>query len=213
MFTPRPFEQNDEAALTAFIQTYPFATLVTQDNGQINAMHLPVVLCHEGNKIWLKSHIAKANPVWRSLESAGSGLFIFNGVDGYISPNFYATKAHNPRAVPTWNYTAVHVRASITVRQDAAWLEKTLLLQTSTYEKGQVAPWQLEDAPKDYRDKLISAIVGLECEVTELTGQWKLSQNQPEENKHSVIAGLKANGNPSDALLADAMINVLDSAP
>jgi transcriptional regulator len=36
----------------------------------------------------------------------------------------------------------------------------------------------------------LAAIVGIEIEILSMTGQWKLSQNQPEKNQLGLISGL-----------------------
>ena len=49
---------------------------------------------------------------------------------------------------------------------------------TRTHEAPQPAPWKMGDAPKDYLDRMVKAIVGIEVEVTSLIGKFKLSQNR-----------------------------------
>ena len=57
----------------------------------------------------------------------------------------------------------------------------------------------MTDAPQDYTEKLLQHIVGIEVVITKLSGKWKLSQNQPDKNRESVIAGLRE-GNHADSL-------------
>jgi transcriptional regulator len=59
------------------------------------------------------------------------------------------------------------------------------------------------DAPPDYIDKMLAAIVGIEIEITELTGKWKLSQNQPEANRAGVAAGLRGQESAEALSVAD----------
>jgi transcriptional regulator len=50
----------------------------------------------------------------------------------------------------------------------------------------------VSDAPADYMEKMMGAIVGIEIEITRLSGKWKLSQNQPASNRAGVVDGLRA---------------------
>ena len=52
----------------------------------------------------------------------------------------------------------------------------------------------MSDAPADYVEKMLAAIVGIEIAVKSLEGKWKASQNQPEGNREGVIAGLQELG-------------------
>ena len=52
---------------------------------------------------------------------------------------------------------------------------------TNQQEAEQPNPWSISDAPEEYIQKMIPAIVGLEIGALSITGQWKVSQNQPEQ--------------------------------
>ena len=64
------------------------------------------------------------------------------------------------------------------------------------------APWAVEDAPLDYRERLLGAIVGIELTITALDGKWKLSQNQPALNRSGVLEGLRQRGSGDDTAMA-----------
>jgi transcriptional regulator len=49
----------------------------------------------------------------------------------------------------------------------------------------------VSDAPPDFTQRLIAAVVGIEIVITRLTGKWKVSQNQPHENQVGVVQGLR----------------------
>jgi transcriptional regulator len=46
------------------------------------------------------------------------------------------------------------------------------------------------DAPVDYIDGMLRAIVGLEIVLTSLVGKWKVSQNRPAGDREGVARGL-----------------------
>ena len=107
-------------------------------------------------------------------------------------PSWYPSKAENGRAVPTWNYLAVHVEGHVRVIEDAGWLSQHVRNLTDQHESAMQKPWSVDDAPTDYTERMIQAVVGLEISIQTLTGKLKASQNQPERNKAGVIAGLSA---------------------
>ena len=192
MHIPKQFQQNDIARLEGLIRDYPFATLITCSDSGIDANHLPVLLTEVRGKKVLQSHIAKANPLWNEVADKAEVLVIINGPNCYISPNHYPTKKETGRAVPTWNYVVVHVKGVMSYRHDKDWLMSMMDRLTHQHESAQDTPWSINDAPQNYIHKMLSAIVGLEIEITSMTAQWKLSQNQPEKNKLGVIAGLSS---------------------
>ena len=52
-------------------------------------------------------------------------------------------------------------------------------------------PWAVSDAPPDYIEKQLGAIVGIEIPVTRLIGKAKASQNRSAEDQAGVIHGLR----------------------
>ena len=68
----------------------------------------------------IECHLARANPHWKDPAEGGEALMIFHGPDGYITPNWYASKAENGKVVPTWNYAVVHAYGRPELLQDRA---------------------------------------------------------------------------------------------
>ncbi|MFT6916745.1 MAG: transcriptional regulator [Motiliproteus sp.] len=203
MHIPKKFQQDDSAKLEGLIRDYPFATLVTYSKQGVEANHLPVILTEIGDKKVLQAHIAKANPLWKTVDDKSNVLVIFKGPDCYISPNNYPTKTETGRAVPTWNYVAVHVRGRMSYIQDPGVIKNMIDDLTTRHEAEQDAPWSTSDAPNGYIEKMLTAIVGLEIEISSITGMWKLSQNQPDTNISGVIAGLGSEGNHQQKAVAE----------
>ena len=192
MHIPTKFEQNDFSQLEGLIREYPFATLITLSASGIDANHLPVIFNEVGGRKIIQAHIAKVNPLWKDVSDKSEVMLIFNGPNCYISPNHYPTKKETGKAVPTWNYIVVHVRGVMSYRWDETWLKEMIDNLTFQHEASQETPWSTSDAPQSYIKKMLPGIVGLEIEVTSMTSQWKLSQNQPEKNKLGVINGLSS---------------------
>ena len=104
--------------------------------------------------------------------------------------------------MPTWNYAVVHAYGFLRVVDDASWLRAQLDDLTAHNEASFPEPWAVSDAPPDYIDRIMAAIVGVEMDITKLLGKWKMSQNQPSQNQASVISGLKASGLPGSEEMA-----------
>ncbi len=190
MFIPSKFRQGNIEELISIMQKYSFAALVTQSETGIEATHLPMIVSSEPDKLYLKAHIARANPIWESVANGSNVLVIFNGPNCYISPNHYPTKKEAGKAVPTWNYVVVHVEGSISFIHNSEWIYDAIDTLTTTHEAELKEPWSISDAPDEYIQKILPAIVGIEIEITSMIGQWKLSQNQPVVNQRGVVEGL-----------------------
>lgn len=196
MYLPKHFEQNDAAALAALMRAHPLATLVTVTNGALSADHLP--LQYDASTRTLRGHVARANPLWR--DAAGTAvLALFHGPQGYVSPNWYPSKAEHHKAVPTWNYAVVHAHGRLRAVDDAAWVHALVSELTARHEAGHTPPWQVADAPADYLQQMLGAIVGIEITIERLVGKWKLSQNRSEADRLGAAAGV------DDAALAALM--------
>ena len=122
--------------------------------------------------------MARANPVWR--EAAGTEvLAVFQGPQAYITPSWYPSKAATAKVVPTWNYAVVHAHGPLRVdRRRAPGCARWSSRLTDTHEASRAQRWQVGDAPADYIEQMLRAIVGIEIEVTRLQGKWKVSQNR-----------------------------------
>lgn len=206
MYLPRHFEETRPEVLHALMRAQPLATLVTLSaSGDIDANHIPLFFSEEtGGLGSLRGHVARANPLWRALLEGATALAIFHGPDGYISPSWYPTKREHGRVVPTWNYAVVHAHGSLRAIDDPAWLRTQVEALTTQQEATFAAPWEVGDAPADFIDRRLEAIVGIELVIDKLTGKFKNSQNQPEQNRAGVVAGLEDQG--SDRALALAAL-------
>lgn len=205
MYPPRPFQETDPQALGAFIAAHPLGVLTLCGLHGPDAYHLPFMCDESGN---LHTHVARANPVWRSASAHDAVMVIFTGADGYISPGWYPSKQEHHRQVPTWNYQAVHARGRLVVHDDERYLRSSLEKLTHIHEAGQEKPWKMSDAPQDYIDAMVKAIVGVEIVVTELAGIMKLGQNKSREDITGAANGLMKQG---DVAMGEAMGEAMKS--
>jgi transcriptional regulator len=138
-------------------------------------------------------------------EANGKGLAVFTGPQHYISPKWYPSKRDHGKVVPTWNYIAVHVRGRLTFRTDAEWLWEMLEVLTNEQEGKLGTGWRITDAPRDFIDGQLAAIVGVELTVETIEGKWKLSQNRTAIDREGVIAGLESVGSELAREMAQVM--------
>ncbi len=185
------------------IRARPLATLVTLSSSGLNANHIPLHLSESPAPFGtLQGHVSRANPILSDLEKNIEVLAVFHGPDAYITPSWYATKKETGKVVPTWNYAVVHAYGHMRVVDDASWLRAQLEALTTHNEASFSEPWAVSDAPHEFTEKLIGNIVGFEIVITRLSGQWKVSQNQPRQNQASVTEGLKASGQQDSSAMA-----------
>ena len=181
--------------MRVLVERHPLATVITGRADAVQANHIPLLMSEDSAV--LSGHIAQANPLWREANET-EALVIFQGLDGYVSPNWYASKQVHGKVVPTWNYCVVHVRGTIRFLHDPDWKLNVLNQLTHEYERKQPLPWSVSDAPADYIDQLLKAIVGLEISIQSMTAKFKLSQNQSNSNYQGVVTGLEQQ-NTADA--------------
>jgi transcriptional regulator len=196
MYIPAADRITDASRINAFIQANGFATMVSQGEHGPWASHLPFVFDEAEGGGRLRTHMARANDQWRHLQASPEVLCIFLGPHSYISPTWYAAKV----AVPTWNYTAVHVYGTAQLEDDA-FLRKTVEDTTAKYESKMPAPWMMP-VPEDYIIGMMKAIVGVSVRITKIEAKFKLGLRRSQEDQVGVLAGLEQSGNLESLLLA-----------
>jgi transcriptional regulator len=179
MYVPAHFDASRPETLHALIAAHPFGTLFTHGASGLDANHIPFELdAAQGEQGILKAHVARANPVWQDVANGDEVLVVFRAGDAYISPTWYPSKHEAHRQVPTWNYQVVHAHGRITVHDDERYVRGVVARLTRTHEATQPEPWKMSDAPADFIDQMLKAIVGIEIRITRLQGKAKLGQNK-----------------------------------
>ena len=192
MYLPRHFEQTDRDTLAALMREHPLALLVLDSaEGAEGATADLVPLEYDataGPLGTLRGHVARANPLWQ--RGGLPMLAVFQGPQAYVSPGWYPSKREHGKVVPTWNYTMVQARGPLRAVEDAPWLRDLVGRLTDHHESARTTPWAVDDAPDDYVQQMLRAIVGIEIELTALVGKWKVSQNRADTDRAGVAAGM-----------------------
>ena len=203
MYEPPLHRQEDLAAQHALIVACPLGLLISCGPSGLLANSLPFLIDAGASKLGtLQVHMARANPQWRDLTGESDVLVVFHGVDHYITPAWYETKRQTGKVVPTWNYTMVQARGRPRVIHDAEWLHRQIGALTARHEAARPAPWAVTDAPAPFVAAQVGAIVGVEIDIAEIKGKWKLSQNRNAADRAGVIAGLEAEGDAAALVMA-----------
>lgn len=199
MYTPPHFRQDELATLHEAMDRIGVVSLVTSSAEGLVATQAPVLFDREHNT--LRGHIARANTQWKMATPDAEALAIFVGPNGYISPNWYASKREHGRVVPTWNYLAIHAHGRVRFSDDRSLLLGIVTRLTDKHEAQSAQPWKVSDAPGDYIESMLKAIVAFELSITRLEASWKLSQNRSEADRNGAIQGLSDREEP----IADVM--------
>jgi transcriptional regulator len=203
MYIPAFNVESRIPVLHALMKAHPLATVVTLTGGGLFATHLPMIVEADGSEFGvLRGHLAKANVQWKESSDAVEALAIFLGDEHYISPNWYTTKSEHGKVVPTWNYTAVHAYGPLRVIQDADWLLAHVTALTNVHEAGSPVPWKVDDAPGDYMELMLKAIVGIEIPIARLEGKAKVSQNREARDREGVVKALDSLDTPGACAMA-----------
>ena len=208
MYTPAAFAEDRPEVVAAFLEAHPMAQLVTMTGEGLVATPMPMLYepAAEGMGS-LVGHVARANTQWSAADRAVEALAIFTGTKAYISPNWYPSKREHGKVVPTWNYESVHVRGEFVVHDEPEWTRALVTRLTERHESPLTVQWAVDDAPPDYIDSMLRAIVGVEVRITSIQAKRKLSQNKPAADIAGAIDGLAARGG-DPARVAEAMRTV-----
>jgi len=200
MYNPVHFDESRLEVLHETVRQAGLMTLVTVGADGPVASHVPMILDPAPAPYGtLRGHLARANPQWKEMGAGKTALAILLGADAYISPAWYPTKKASGKVVPTWNYLAIHATGPIASFDDPEKLLALVTALTNKHEGQRAEPWAVTDAPADYIQTMLKAIVGFELTIARLEGKWKMSQNRVAEDRAGTVEGLRREGNPTVA--------------
>lgn len=208
MYLPPHFEERRIDLLHDLVKKHPFGCIVTYSDGELDANHIPFELVADKEDFGkLLAHISRQNPLAEVLKNDTNVLVIFRIDDVYISPNWYVGKFEHHKVVPTWNYVVIHAKGKARIIEDEKILRGILARLTREHESNQDIPWKMTDAPPDFISERMKDIVGIQIEITDLVGKFKLSQNRNKNDILSVAMTLASTGKSDLSNLMLSMSN------
>ena len=201
MYIPKHFQPSDKAA-QEFLSQIESGHLVSNTEKGLVSTLLPLIYDQETNS--LLGHVAKLN-VQASLPTNQEALGISMLNETYISPNWYASKEEHHKVVPTWDYMMVHAYGQLVIHDEPEWILNQVTRLTNHFEANQPKPWNVDQAPTDYVDGQIRAIVGIQLKINRIEASFKMSQNKSKADLDGVIAGLQKADKVSISEAIDAL--------
>ena len=213
MYVSKHHRLTDQDAIFSLIDSRPLGAWVCPADGALVANHIPFFLDRASGPLGtLVGHVARANPIWRQLDARTPSVVMFQGPQTYVTPGWYPGKKEHGKVVPTWNYTVAHAHGTARSIEDRDWLLGMLNRLTSVHEAGRPAPWSIADAPGEYIDKLLRAIVGIEIPIDRLEGKLKASQDEALQDRHGTVAGLRSDDDQERRAMGELVRRALPSA-
>lgn len=209
MLVQRHYAIQSMKEVRRLVQRHGWASLVVAGQEGLQAAHIPCLLDPDQDEggdapeLVVLGHTARADPVSAQLYREREALLIFQGPNGYISPDWYGEGPF----VPTWNFTAVHVHGVPEVLEGDegfAVLERTV----EHFEAARDEPWRLGDEAMMYARRIASGTVPFRLRAARIEAKAKLSQDKPEESQDRVIAALDQPGPYGNRQLAEEMRRV-----
>lgn len=188
------FRWNDRNALRAIAREIGFGTVFSATPDGPRVAHVPFVFLDDDR---IGFHLARGNGLTKHLDRA-EALFVVNGPDGYISPDYYEMDDQ----VPTWNYLALELQGRVSRMSVEELTAQVDLL--SAEQESRLAPkpeWTRGKMSDGLFDKMLGAIVGFEMTITAWRSTAKFGQNKPDEARGLAADALEARGNKAMAHL------------
>lgn len=183
MYVPPKFFLDDQDAWRVVDDAGAGMMVINTPEG-LASVFVPVIVSEDRRT--LLSHLARANPWWKSVGDSTEVLGLFLAASAYVTPSYYPSRLENPGVVPTWNYVAVEVHGRVTIHDDQEWKLDQVRELTRHFERGYDPEWKVDDLDETFRDAQLRGIVGFEIEVHAIQGKAKLSQNRPPIDHDSV---------------------------
>jgi transcriptional regulator len=187
----------DPEAVRDLVRRNPWATIVSENAGELVASHYPVLLDESAPRLALLTHVGRPDE-----EVHGFGgrevLVIVQGLHGYVSPSWYGPDATR---APTWNFSVAHIYGVPEVLGAEENLA-TLTRLVERFERDVEDPLYLD---QEWGRQIAKGTVGLRIPVSRFVCKRKLSQDKDDLSRRQVIERLREPGPYAHPELADEM--------
>src|SRR6266850_7697047 len=133
LYIPKAHRVEDLKFLQDFMDEYAFVDFISPAP-TLRITHIPVILDRSvGTYGKILGHVSRQNPQSEAFDGRQTGVLVFRGPHGYISPTWYAKK----EAVPTWNFAVVHATGRPAAITDKAALHTLLARLIEKFERAE----------------------------------------------------------------------------
>jgi transcriptional regulator len=189
LYIPAPQLVEDRRFLHDFMDEFAFVDLVTV-TPTLRITHIPVWLERTAGAYGtIHGHISRHNPQSATFDSRQTGVIVFHGPHGYISPTWYAKTGN---VVPTWNFAVVHATGKLRPVETKQGLNDTLAKLITKFETYEGTSYDFTKLDDSYKYGLMAGIIGFEMEIELLEGKFKLGQDRSPADKESLLKKLES---------------------
>lgn len=207
MYLHPAFKIPEEEAIS-LLDKHRFGLLVVPTGDAPFGAHVPFLYSRNANgSLMVELHVARANPIHEYINDQTGVLFVCQGPDAYISPDWYGIE----NEVPTWTYAAVHLKGSARVLPAENNLDH--VDRMSAHFENQLLPkkpWTSGKMDANKRTRMMAAIVTIEIAVRTVEAQKKLIQHKSQDHHTGAIAGLQSRADAGSKSIAEMMQQTID---
>lgn len=199
MYQKKRYVKRDLVTIFDFINKHPFGTFILKGE-RLLGTHIPVLTEGRPDQFRLFGHISDHfNQQKKYLKNGTEALLIFQGPQAYISSSWYEKKS-----ISTWDYSTIHVNATITVQSEEE-LRESLKKLVDHFEKKQEKPLYYDEIPEKMIDAQFPHITGFWAEPFHVEAVAKLHQGYKKEDVESTITHLEEQDDPVAEQLAESI--------
>jgi len=191
----------DEAVVRTLIAENPWATLVSQHDGELVASHYPILLDDTREDLTIVTHVGRPDDRVHGFDDREI-LLIVAGPHGYISPSWY-TPEDTP--APTWNFSVAHCYGVPEIL-DAEENLRVLTRLVAHFERRVEDPVYLDP---QVGARIAPGTVGIRLPITRFVCKVKMSQDKGETSQRQVLEQLRGDGPYASQPLAADMERAL----
>jgi len=186
LYIPKPQLVEDRRFLHDFMDEFAFVELVTV-SPTLRITHIPVWLDRAAGAYGtIHGHVSRQNPQHAAFDGKQTGVVVFLGPHGYISPTWYAKGGNT---VPTWNFASVHATGKLRPTEGKA-LEAMLGRLVAKFESYEGTSYDFAKLDEAYKTAMMNGIVGFELEIELLEGKFKLGQDRSPGDREGLLKNL-----------------------
>jgi transcriptional regulator len=187
LYIPKPQLVDDRRLLHDFMDEFAFVDLVTV-SPTLRITHIPVFLDRAAGPYGtIHGHISRQNPQSATFDGRQTGVIVFHGPHGYISPTWYAKTGNT---VPTWNFAVVHATGKLRPVEGKKELNELLSKLIAKFENYEGTGYDFAKIDDTFKYGLMGGILGFELEIELLEGKFKLGQDRSPTDKQSLLTKL-----------------------